>query len=98
MAFDKSMVMFSVIFMAFCRGVSMAAVYQVGDSAGWTSMGQADYPGMGCQQEFSRRRYSRFQLQQPVPQREASYTTGFRVMQCFVPDRYLHQRLRCSHD
>ncbi|KAH8504149.1 hypothetical protein H0E87_011708 [Populus deltoides] len=43
MAFDKSMVIFFLIFMAFCRGVSMAAVYQVGDSAGWTSMGQVDY-------------------------------------------------------
>ncbi|KAJ6406182.1 hypothetical protein OIU84_009831 [Salix udensis] len=52
MAFDKSMVMFSVIFTAFCRGVSMAAVYQVGDSAGWTSMGQVDYQEWAASKNF----------------------------------------------
>ncbi|KAH8504145.1 hypothetical protein Peur_046269 [Populus x canadensis] len=52
MAFDKSMVIFFLIFMAFCRGVSMAAVYQVGDSAGWTSMGQVDYQEWAASKNF----------------------------------------------
>ncbi|KAJ6688172.1 MAVICYANIN-LIKE [Salix koriyanagi] len=43
--------------MALC-GVSMAAVYQAGDSAGWTSMGQVDYKEWAANKNFSRRRYS----------------------------------------
>ncbi|KAJ6411770.1 hypothetical protein OIU84_008366 [Salix udensis] len=82
--------------MALC-GVSMAAVYQTGDSAGWTSMGQVDYREWAANKKLSRRRYSRFQLQQPIPQREASHTARFRFLQCYFPNSYLHQRLRYSH-
>ncbi|WCJ18881.1 Cupredoxin superfamily protein [Euphorbia peplus] len=32
-----------LMMMCICGGLSMAAVYEVGDSAGWTSMGGVDY-------------------------------------------------------
>ncbi|KAJ7007623.1 hypothetical protein NC653_006606 [Populus alba x Populus x berolinensis] len=37
--------------MALC-GVSMATVYQVGDSTGWTSMGQVDYQDWAASKNF----------------------------------------------
>ncbi|KAJ6915223.1 hypothetical protein NC651_017266 [Populus alba x Populus x berolinensis] len=40
MAFNKNIVIFFLIFMASCRVVFMAAVYQIDDSADWTSMSQ----------------------------------------------------------
>ncbi|KAJ6955395.1 mavicyanin-like [Populus alba x Populus x berolinensis] len=33
-------------------GVSMATVYQIGDSAGWTSMGQVDYQDWAASKNF----------------------------------------------
>ncbi|KAB5569158.1 hypothetical protein DKX38_002951 [Salix brachista] len=47
----KSMLVVSLLMMALC-GVSMAAVYQVGDSAGWTSMGQVDYQDWAASKNF----------------------------------------------
>ncbi|KAJ6338124.1 hypothetical protein OIU76_007743 [Salix suchowensis] len=41
----------SLLMMALC-GVSMAAVYQCGDSAGWTSMGQVDYHDWAATKNF----------------------------------------------
>ncbi|KAJ6710082.1 BLUE COPPER PROTEIN [Salix koriyanagi] len=46
-----SMLVVSLLMMALC-GVSMAAVYQVGDSAGWTSMGQVDYHDWAATKNF----------------------------------------------
>ncbi|KAJ6729785.1 MAVICYANIN-LIKE [Salix viminalis] len=47
----KSMLVVSLLMMALC-GVSIAAVYQVGDSAGWTSMGQVDYQDWAANKNF----------------------------------------------
>lgn len=50
MASTKSLVIFFLM-MALC-GVSMTAVYDVGDSAGWTSMGHVDYQDWAANRNF----------------------------------------------
>ncbi|KAF9664692.1 hypothetical protein SADUNF_Sadunf16G0044700 [Salix dunnii] len=50
-AFVKNSVAISFLMMALC-GVCMAAVYQAGDSAGWTSMGQVDYEEWASNKNF----------------------------------------------
>uniref|UniRef100_A0A6N2LH90 Phytocyanin domain-containing protein n=1 Tax=Salix viminalis TaxID=40686 RepID=A0A6N2LH90_SALVM len=51
MASKKNTLAISFLTMALC-GVSMAAVYQAGDSAGWTSMGQVDYKEWAANKNF----------------------------------------------
>ena len=40
-----------VLLMA-AMAISEAAVYKVGDSAGWTTLGNIDYKQLGCFQEL----------------------------------------------
>ncbi|XP_011023469.1 PREDICTED: blue copper protein-like [Populus euphratica] len=47
----KTILAVSFLATALC-GVSMATVYQVGDSAGWTSMGQVDYQDWAANKNF----------------------------------------------
>jgi hypothetical protein len=49
--FRKTILVVSFLTTALC-GVSMATVYQVGDSAGWTSMGQVDYQDWAANKNF----------------------------------------------
>ncbi|KAJ6425856.1 hypothetical protein OIU84_026436 [Salix udensis] len=51
MALKKNTLAISFVMMALC-GVSMAAVYNAGDSAGWTSMGQVDYKDWAANKNF----------------------------------------------
>ncbi|XP_011023387.1 PREDICTED: mavicyanin-like [Populus euphratica] len=50
-SFWKTILVVSFLTTALC-GVSMATVYQVGDSAGWTSMGQVDYQDWAANKNF----------------------------------------------
>ncbi|KAL3604038.1 hypothetical protein D5086_004897 [Populus alba] len=47
----KTILVVSFLTTALC-GVSKAVVYQVGDSAGWTSMGQVDYQDWAANKIF----------------------------------------------
>ncbi|KAJ6955393.1 mavicyanin-like [Populus alba x Populus x berolinensis] len=49
--FRKTILVVFFLMTALC-GVSMATVYQIGDSAGWTSMGQVDYQDWAASKNF----------------------------------------------
>ncbi|KAJ7007545.1 hypothetical protein NC653_006550 [Populus alba x Populus x berolinensis] len=92
----KTILVVSFLTTALC-GVSMAVVYQVGDSAGWTSMGQVDYQDWAANKIFHSGDTLVFNYNNQFHNMKQVTHQGFESCNCNITTSYLYQRLRYSH-